>query len=154
MSKQETVVEAEVEVFERTTTDVAGAIAGLNNPDAAFYSSIAQDDFSGKLKVANAMSSSKAISDNIGVEFKLADFIVQSVQIADDETGVVEEAPRVTLIAEDGTAYHGTSSGLLSAVRNLISVLGEPATWPEGVNVKVVEERSRKGYRFMTIKFV
>lgn len=143
-----------VEYAGGSSTDVAAAIQGLNNPDAAFYSSLKTDSFTDRVKVAQALTTSKPIADNIGTEFGLADFIVQSVQIADENSGEINEAPRVTLIDSEGNAFHGTSVGLLSAVRNLIAYVGEPSTWPEPVKVKIVEERGRRGYRFMTIKLV
>ena len=136
----------------RGATDVATAIQGLNNPDAAFYSSIKSDSFAGKVKVAAALTNSAPIADALNSEIALVDFIVQSVQIADKD-GTVNEAPRVTLVADDGSAYHGTSVGLLSSVRNIIAVIGEPDGWPEPLKVRIVEERGRSGFRYMTIKF-
>lgn len=151
----EVVTEGEiVEYGQGSRTDVAAAIQGLNNPDAAFFSSIKTDTFAGRINVGKALSNSQPIADNLGVEIALKDFVVQSVQIEDEKTGEVNEAPRVTLVDADGNAFHGTSVGLLSAVRNLIAQIGEPSTWDEPVNVKIVEERSRRGFRFMTIKLV
>lgn len=156
MAKNEEVVEAVDESTEMDNyrpMDVESAITGLNNPTGAFYSSIKQDDFAGKKKVAAAITSSQPISDHLNEDIELVDVIVQSVQIADQDSGEVNDAPRVTLIDVSGNAYHATSSGLLSAVRSLISVLGEPGSWPEPVTVRAVEERGRRGYRFMTLKF-
>lgn len=148
-------VEAEVVEYGASgSTDVAAAIQGLNNPDAAFYTSIKNDTFEGKIAVAQALSASKPVADNLGTEIRLKHIIVQSVQIADDETHEVNEAPRVTLVDEDGNAFHGTSVGLLSAVRNLISQLGEPESWEKSPRVLLTEERGRRNYRFQTIKLL
>jgi hypothetical protein len=151
----EATVEAEVvEYGIGAATDVAGAIEGLNNPDAAFYSSMKNDTFEGRVAVAQALSVSKPVADNLNTEIMLKHFIVQSVQISDDETGEVNEAPRVTLVDADGNAFHGTSIGLLSAVRNLIAQVGDPNTWEQPLRVSIVEERGRRGYRYQTIKLL
>lgn len=150
----EEVVDAEIE-YNGAGTDVESAIRGLNNPDAAFYTSMKNDTFEGKVAVAQALSVSKPVADNLGTEFRLKHFIVQSVQIADDDNPeIINEAPRVTLIDDQGNAFHGTSVGLLSSVRNLIAQLGEPETWTVAPRVQVVEERGRRGYRYQTIKLL
>lgn len=151
---------AEAEVVEEAGTavvaqfDVAGAIASLNDPSSAFYSSIKGDNFAGKRDIAKALTTSIPIADNLHKEIALVDVIVQSVQIADEETGEVTEAPRVTLIAEDGSAYNGTSVGLLNSVRQIFSSLGEPTTWPEPLPIKIVEKKGRRGWRYMTVELV
>lgn len=151
----EEVATAEVEERQsRGVTDVSAAIAGLNDSSAAFYSTIKGTDFAARKLIAAAQTKSVSLADNLGAEIALRNFIVQSVNLEDDKTGEVNEAPRVTLIAEDGTAYHATSVGLLSALRNVIATLGEPDSWPEALPIKVVEQRGRSGYRFMTIELV
>lgn len=155
------VVEAELADADESTEldsyrpmDVSTAIQGLNDPGTAFFSTLSGEDFEGKKAIARALTSSKPLNDSLGETIALANIIVQSVQIADDRTGEINEAPRVTLIDTEGNAFHATSSGLLSSVRNILGVFGEPSTWPaSGLEIKVVEERGRRGYRFMTIKF-
>jgi len=150
----EQVETAEVERQSRGVTDVASAIAGLNDSSAAFYTSIKGSDFAARKLIAAAQTKSVPLADNLNKEIALRNFIVQSVQLEDEKSGEVNDAPRVTLIDEDGTAYHATSVGLLSALRNIMSTLGEADTWPEAVPVRVVEQRGRNGYRFMTIELV
>lgn len=154
-TNEETVATEVEEVSQsRGVTDVAGAIAGLNDSSAAFYSTIKGTDFAARKLIAAAQTKSTPLADNLNKEIALKNFIVQSVSLQDEKTGEVAEAPRVTLIAEDGTAYHATSTGLLSALRNVIATLGEPDSWPEALPVQVVEQRGRNGYRFMTIELV
>lgn len=151
--KVEAVEVAEVEEYTGARRDVVSAVSGLNNAEATFYSSIKGDSFAGRVAIANAMSNSKPVMDVLGETINLVDYIVQVVQIADDKTAEVNDAARVTLVDDKGMAYHATSDGLLSAIRTLNATVGEPSTWPEPLPIKVVEERSRKGFRFMTIKF-
>jgi len=147
------VVEEATEVGATNATDVVAAIRSLNEPGAAFYSSITGTDFAARKKVAAALTTSVPLDENLGREIALRDFVVLPVDLANDQ-GEVNTAPRVILISEDGTAYHATSTGLLSAIRNLIATLGEPATWPEAVPIKVVQQKGSNGYRFFTINLV
>lgn len=134
-------------------TDVAGAIAGLNTPGSSFYSSITGGDFAQRKLVAAALTSSSPIDEHLGETIDLVNVIVMPVELADDQ-GTINTAPRVILIDKDSNAYHATSVGLLSAIRNLFATLGEPATWPEALPVKVVQQKGRNGFKFFTINLV
>jgi hypothetical protein len=150
----ETVEEAAAEIVRSSATDVVGAIQGLNNPESAFYSSIKGTDFNARKAVAAALTSSTPIDESMGQTIQLVNFIVQPVDLVDDDSGEVTTAPRVILIDDEGKAYHATSVGLLSSVRNIVSVLGEPSDWPEPVAVRVEQQKGRNGFKFFTIKFV
>lgn len=117
-----------------------------------FFSTIKGTDQASKRASLAAMMNSEPISEHFGETIQLRHFVVQRVQVADDNTGELTDQPRVILIAEDGTAYHAVSSGLMSSLRNIIGALGEPDTWESPLPVQIVEEKSRKGYRFMTVK--
>lgn len=134
-------------------TDVAGIIAGLNNPASGFYSSIKSDSFTDKLAIASAMTTSLPLDEHLDSQILLKDFIVQPVDLANDK-GEITTAPRIVLVAADGTAYHATSVGILSSLRNVVSVLGEPSTWDAAIAVKVVRQKGNNGYSFFTLKFV
>lgn len=136
-----------------SATDVTAAIAGLNTPNSSFYSSIKGGDFAAKKKVAAALTSSAPIDEHLGDVIQLVNVIVMPVDLANDK-GEVNTAPRVILIDADGNAYHATSVGLLSAIRNLLGTLGEPEEWPEPVAVKVVQQKGRNGFKFFTINLV
>jgi hypothetical protein len=138
---------------ERIAQDVAGAIAGLNDANSSFYSSIKGTDWAARKAIAGAITTSTPIATVLGKTINLVNIIVQMVQIADRETAEVNDAPRVILIDADGTAYHATSAGLLSAIRNILATMGEPSDWPEPLPIVVKEERGRNNYRFMTIQF-
>lgn len=136
-----------------TATDVAAAIQGLNT-GAAFFSTVKGDDFDTKLAVAEALTTSLPVDENLGKLINLANIIVQPVELTDEKTGEVNTAPRVVLLDADGTAYHGTSVGLLSSVRNILAALGDPSTWAKPVSINVVKQKGNNGYSFFTIKFV
>lgn len=136
------------------TTDVVVAIQGLNNPGNRFYSSIKSENFADKLKIAAALTTSIPIDENLNKEIKLVNFIVQPVDLVNEKTNEINTAPRVVMIDADGTAYHATSIGLLSSLENIVSVLGEPSSWPAPVSIQVVKQKGNKGFSFFTIKFL
>jgi hypothetical protein len=133
--------ETGVEEAVRTSgsTDVAGVIASLNNLDEAFYTSIKGTDFATRKSVAKALTTSVPIDENLGKTIALRNVILMPVEIADDD-GNVNTAPRIVMIDNDGVAYHAISIGLLTAVRNLFASVGEPDSWPEPIDVKIVKE--------------
>jgi hypothetical protein len=142
----------EIETVHTSATDVATAIQGLNT-GAAFYSSLAgAQDFATRKLVASALTSSVPLDENIGKTIALTNFIVQPVELVQDD-GSVNTAPRVILIDKDGKGYHATSIGMLTSIRNILASLGEPSSWPEPVNIQVVKVKANRG-SFMTIKFV
>lgn len=132
--------------------NVVEVIKGLNDPSSGFYSSIKGEDFAAKLTIASALTTSEPIEENLDTMLNLTNFIVTPVDFVGDD-GIVETAPRVILIDDKGTAYHATSIGLLTALKNIVSVLGEPSSWPNPVAIKVVREKGNKGFHFFTIKF-
>jgi hypothetical protein len=136
-------------------TNVVGAIQGLNDPASAFYSSIKGTDFVAKKSVASALTNSVAVDDNLGRTISLVNVIVRPVDLVNRKSGEVETAPRVILIDKDGIAYHATSIGLLNSIQSIFAVLGEPATWPEPLDIKIKLQKSNNGpYRFFTIDLV
>jgi hypothetical protein len=135
-------------------TDVAEIIKSLNTPNVSLYSSIKADSFESRLAIASAMTTSLPLDENLGKTIDLTNFIVQPVDLVNQETGETNTAPRIVLIDKDNVAYHATSIGILSSLRNMISVLGEPASWPAPVSVQIVKQKGRNGYSFFTVKFV
>jgi hypothetical protein len=136
----------------QSMTDVESAIEGLNT-GAAIFSTVTGDDFDTKLLVMAAVIDSKPIDENINKVIELQNIIIQPVELTDEKTGEVNVAPRVVLLDADGTAYHGTSIGLLSSVRNIMATVGHPASWPKPLSIVVVREKSRNNAgSFFTIK--
>ena len=134
--------------------DMRNAVASLNDPNSGFYSTIKAVGFKERLALGKAINDSSPLDEHLNEEFELANYIVQVVEIADNGTGEVVQAARTILIDDAGKAYHGTSKGLMTAIRNLNATVGDPSQW-EGntVRIKVVEE-GIKPRRYFTIKFI
>ena len=134
--------------------DMRDAVSSLNNPNSGYYSTIKAVGFKDRLALGKAINDSSPLDEHLNEEFNLANYIVQVVEIADNGTGEVVQAARTILIDDQGKAYHGTSKGLMTAIRNLNATVGDPSQW-EGntVRIKVVEE-GVKPRRYFTIKFI
>jgi hypothetical protein len=161
MAKVENAVDAEIvdeaiadDARVGSVIDVRDTVAGLNKPDSGFYSTIKADGFAARLQLGKAINDSKPLDTVLGDTFQLANYIVQVVEIADGQTGELVLATRVTLLDDSGNAYHGTSKGLLTAIRNLNATVGDPSQW-EGntIAVKVVMEGVRPR-QYFTIKYI
>lgn len=115
------------------------------------YSSLKGTDLATKKKIFTAITSASALAENLDKTINLKHVIIQPVT-TEDEKGTVENFLRTILIDENNVAYASGSAGIVLAIKNLFDVYGEPDEWSEPVGIKVVEERGRRGYRYMTIK--
>jgi hypothetical protein len=142
------------DAFTSGVVDMRDAVSSLNNPNSGYYSTIKANNFKERLELGKAINDSTPLDTVLGTEFELANYIVQVVEIADNGTGETVQAARTTLIDSEGNAYHGTSKGLMTAIRNLNATVGDPSQW-EGntVRIKVVMEGVRPR-QYFTIKFI
>ena len=63
----------------------------------------------------------------------------------------MRQSTRVVVVAEQGN-YAATSPTLAHAFGNLFTVFGTPNTWSEPLKLKIVERKSRNGYKFFDIQ--
>ena len=154
--KDETVIAEAIadDAYTGGVVDMRNAVASLNDPNSGFYSTIKATSFKERLELGKAINDSIPLDTVLGTEFELANYIVQVVEIADNGTGETVQAARTILIDDAGKAYHGTSKGLMTAIRNLNATVGDPSQW-EGntVRIKVVMEGVRPR-QYFTIKFI
>jgi hypothetical protein len=115
------------------------------------YSSLTGTDLATKKKIFTAITSAQSLADNLDKTIQLKHVIIQPVT-TEDEKGNVENFLRTILIDDNDVAFASGSAGIVLAIQSLFDVFGEPETWSEPVAIKVVEERGRRGYRYMTIK--
>lgn len=141
----------ESQELDTNVSSLRSELASMSAGDVGVYSTFKGEDFDTRKKVLAALTDTAPVSDHLGKTIKLANVIAQSVEVADDN-GVLNESVRVVLVDEAGASYAALSDGLFRSIRNIFGILGEPHQWPGPLPVKVVEEKSRKGFRFFTIK--
>ena len=55
------------------------------------------------------------------------------------ESGEESVCPRIVLIDKDGVGYQAVSMGIYSAIKKLMTIKGNPATWKKPVKLKVTQ---------------
>ena len=124
----------------------------FNQGQTDMISSIVGDDFESKKKVLAATQNAEPLSDHLGKSIEIVHYVVERVEMVNEQTGEVGPAIRTTLITKDGKAFSATSEGGARSIQQITAVLGSPNDWPEPVKVIPTEVKSRKGFKFFTLK--
>lgn len=111
------------------------------------YSSVRYESFEDKKRTYNALTTDKQIGDYLNEVLEVEDMIAGDVLITNKETGEVDEATRTVLILADGSAVAATSSVLFSRLMQIVSIFGNPNTWPEPLKIKVRQQNLANGRR-------
>ena len=111
------------------------------------YSSVRYESFEDKKRTYNALTTDKQIGDYLNEVLDVEDIIAGDVLITNKETGEVDEATRTVLILADGSAVAATSSVLFSRLMQIVSIFGNPNTWPEPLKIKVRQQNLANGRR-------
>ena len=103
----------------------------------------------------NALQSpAKTVNDSIGDVFNLCGLIAHPVEVVNEATGELVPAPRIVLIANDGTSYVSVSKTLVSSLKNLFAMYRRPESWPkEGIPVKL-KQYSKGNKRYFSIELI
>ena len=119
---------------------------------AGIFSTFSADTPEARVATFNAISNAERIDDNLGKTIMLRNVVAQAVEIADMQSGEVQDAVRVILLDDDGTAYAAVSGGLVGSLRDLFGIFGKPETWSDPLPVKVEEIKTRAGRKAFVIK--
>ena len=93
-----------------SNVDVKGT---LSQDNRSFYSSLSVNTPLERARLFNAISNpSHQTSEQIGETILVTDVIVEIIDITDDLTGEVKQAPRVVLIDKGGETYQSVSVGV------------------------------------------
>lgn len=106
----------------------------------------------GKIRLYAALQNAVKLDEHLNEQIDMVNAIAQAVQVTDDQTGEISNTVRVIIVAEDGTAYAATSPTLAAGLNTMFGIFGTPDTWTEPLAIKVVERRSRRGFKFFSIE--
>ena len=115
------------------------------------FTTVKGNDIEAKKTVFSAVNDAEPLSDHLGEPLKVVDIVAHKVEVANEESGEIDEATRIVLITEGGQALASVSVGIQGAVRNILAFLGEPSTWDGAVTLVPVEKKGRRGFRYMTL---
>ena len=132
------------------TRDFAGEMTSGN---LGVWTSFDADTEDGKIKLYSVTSDSKKVSEILDQYINIKDVVIENVEIANEETGIVDVAPRITFITDKGDAYSCVSDVILRDLKRIFNYFGFPTDWDKPKKMKFVEGRSNKGRHFFTLKF-
>ena len=124
--------------------------ANGTNAESHFFDTSSMD---GKMALYNAMQTSDKIDDHLNEPLHVTNVLAQAIEVANQETGEINASTRVVVHAEEGD-FAAASPTLAHAFGNLFAIFGTPDTWSSPLTLKVVEKKSRRGYKFFDIELV
>lgn len=101
------------------------------------YCSMTAADNKSKVTLYNACSSPKKIAEMINKQIRVIHVYAEIIQCVSEDTNDLVSVPRVILIDEKGQGYQAVSIGIYNAVKRIIALFGDPATWDHPHTVEV-----------------
>lgn len=111
------------------------------------------DTMDGKMALYNAMQTADKVDEHLNEPLHVTNVLAQAIEVANQETGEINSSTRVVVHAEEGD-FAATSPTLAHAFGNLFAIFGTPDTWEHPLALKVVEKKSRRGYKFFDLELV
>ncbi len=131
---------AEVQAIEKVNLNTE-----LSENATSVYCSVQGGDRKTKALVYNASNNPEhKVADFINKTIMVKDVLVEIIQVENEETGELEEAPRVVLIDDKGKAYQAVSAGMFSAIKKAIQIFGQP-TWDEPLPMLIKQVSVKRG---------
>lgn len=111
------------------------------------------DTMDGKMALYNAMQTADKVDEHLNEPLHVTNVLAQAIEVANQETGEINSSTRVVIHAEEGD-FAASSPTLAHAFGNLFAIFGTPDTWNHPLVLKVVEKKSRRGYKFFDLELV
>lgn len=103
--------------------------------------------------VYNAMNNpTHKLSDFINQKILIENVLIETTEVANEDTGEIERAAKCVLISPDGTSYFAMSKGVFNSIKNLYFTLGN-APWDGGIELIVKQVQAGKG-KMLTLEMV
>lgn len=107
----------------------------------------------GKMALYNAMQTADKVDDHLNEPLHVTNVLAQAIEVANQETGEINPSTRVVIHAEEGD-FAASSPTLAHAFGNLFAIFGTPDKWNHPLVIKVVEKKSRRGFKFFDLELV
>lgn len=135
---------------ELTVTNGNNFAANGSNAVSHFFDTTTMD---GKMALYSAMQTSDRVDEHLNEPMHVTNVLAQAVEVANQETGEINSSTRVVVHAEEGD-FAASSPTLAHAFGNLFAIFGTPDKWAAPIVLKVVEKKSRRGYKFFDLELV
>lgn len=94
------------------------------------------------------------VSEYIGKTIEVSDVFVEVVQMTNEQTGLVSQAPRIILFDKTGKSWACVSTGVFGSLRKLFAIFGTPDTWEKPIKLEVRQVERGNGKRILTLAAV
>lgn len=135
---------------ELTVTNGNNFSANGANAVSHFFDTTTMD---GKMALYNAMQTAGRVDEHLNEPLHVTNVLAQAIEVANQETGEINSSTRVVIHAEEGD-FAAASPTLAHAFGNLFAIFGTPDKWSAPLVLKVVEKKSRRGYKFFDLELV
>lgn len=135
---------------ELTVTNGNNFAANGANAVSHFFDTNTMD---GKMALYNAMQTADKVDEHLNEPLHVTNVIAQAIEVTNQETGEFNQSIRVVIHADEGD-FAATSPTLAHSFGNLFAIFGTPDTWEKPLSLKVVEKKSRRGYKFFDLELV
>lgn len=115
--------------------------------EQGYWASFPVETMDDKKKLFAARNDNELLRDHMGEVIDLVNIVIDT-QVINDVNFGPRSVACVHLIAEDGTIYQSTSTGVVNKACDLISNFGMPDTWNGPLSVVCKETTTAKGYRY------
>ena len=117
----------------------------LSAEQTSMFCSIQGGTHADKVAVFNASNNpNHKVGDYINRTIMVKDVLAELIEVTNEETGELEQTPRVVLIDVNGESYQAVSKGIFNALRKAIAIFGAP-TWDEGLPIFIKQVSVGKG---------
>ena len=137
----------------QSMSEVQAKLASLADKPMVF-STFEGDDIETKKALATAVTDASPLNEALNDPFFLKNFVVQATTMVNDDG---EEQPilRIILVTAEGKALSCAADGIFKVLQTYTGIFGHPSVWPaEGIAMQAVENKSRRGFRYLTLKLV
>lgn len=135
---------------ELTVTNGNNFAANGANAVSHFFDTTTMD---GKMALYNAMQTADKVDEHLNEPLHVTNVIAQAIEVTNQETGEINPSTRVVIHADEGD-FAAASPTLAHAFGNLFAIFGTPDKWEKPLSLKVVEKKSRRGYKFFDLELV
>ena len=135
---------------ELTVTNGNNFAANGANAVSHFFDTTTMD---GKMALYNAMQTADKVDEHLNEPLHVTNVIAQAIEVTNQETGEINQSTRVVIHSDEGD-FAAASPTLAHAFGNLFAIFGTPDTWDKPLSLKVVEKKSRRGYKFFDLELV
>ena len=113
-----------------TMDEDSSFVADLTTRQTTFCSMVAKTVQEKALLFKAMNNPEKRLGDCINMKIMAKDLFCEVVTCINQQTGGMQDCPRMVIIDENGVSYQAVSLGVYSGIKKLIQVFGEP-TWEE-----------------------